>query len=231
MPKLCHFEVKTGPMRPNMEKIFKIFFFKMFHYASWAISTWFWWVKTILKWSKSQKSVFWCAFLCFSYTSLLKYAIFAKNKNKTNKKTCSLPTLAYFFWQKWYFPTFLWHKWTFKSKTKVGPKIFRFYAWMWPKCDIFNMFFNAFCRRNLHLGNYTKCNVSQKSNEGILRKRVTDERTNEIGHIHGSPNYKCLKAEKSWGGGTILVLLLKVLLCHKDVGKYHFCPKKIGQSG
>ena len=35
-------ELKTGPMRPNIEKIFKIFFlqFKMFHYASWAISTW-----------------------------------------------------------------------------------------------------------------------------------------------------------------------------------------------
>ena len=33
-----------------------------------------------------------------------------------------------------------------------------------------------------------------------------------------------LKGRKILGGPT-LVLLLKVPLCHKDVGKYHFCPK------
>ena len=53
------------------------------------------WVKTILEWSKSPKIEFWCVFLWFPYTSLLKYAIFAK---KTHKKTRSLPTLAY--WAK-----------------------------------------------------------------------------------------------------------------------------------
>ena len=58
----------------------------------------FWWVKTILKWSKSLKTEFWYVFVFLSYTSLLKYVNFGKNQ-----KTRSLPTLAYFFWAKMIF--------------------------------------------------------------------------------------------------------------------------------
>ena len=42
-----------------------------------------------------------------------------------------------------------------------------------------------------------------------------------FGHIHTLPYYKCLMAEKSWGEPNF-ILLLKVRLCHKDVGKYQF---------
>ena len=52
---------------------------------------------------------------------------------------------------------------------------------------------------------------------------------NNIGHIHAypekAPNIN-FNGKKNLGGGHILVLLLKVPLCHNDVGKYHFYQKK-----
>ena len=52
-----------------------------------------------------------------------------------------------------------------------------------------------------------------------LKRRFT-------GHIHGSPNYKCLKAEKSWGGGNFS-FAFKSSLMTQGCGKISFLHKKI----
>ena len=87
--------LKRAHCGQTWKKFSKFFFFNCFITQAEQSPPRFWWVKTILKWSKRPKTEFWYVFECFSYTSLLKYANFGKKSKNTVTTHFGL-----FFWAK-----------------------------------------------------------------------------------------------------------------------------------